>query len=65
LEKSKQKQKQHDRSSAEVSITRARERLFLVGDGSAIRKAVQNNPAINRNTLLSDALRETISKYAF
>ena len=48
-----------------TGITRARERLFLVGDGSAIRKAVQNNPAINRNTLLSDALRETISKYAF
>lgn len=48
-----------------TGITRARERLFLVGDGSAVRKAVENNPVVNRNTLLAESLREEISAFAF
>lgn len=48
-----------------TGITRARERLFLVGDGGAVRKAVENNPAVARNTLLAEALRAEISAYAF
>ncbi len=48
-----------------TGITRARERLFLVGDGGAVRKAVENNPAVARNTLLAEALRQEIGVYAF
>jgi exodeoxyribonuclease V alpha subunit len=48
-----------------TGITRARERLFLVGDGSAVRKAVENNPVVNRNTLLAESLREEIAAFAF
>jgi exodeoxyribonuclease V alpha subunit len=48
-----------------TGITRARERLFLMGDGGAVRKAVENNPAEARNTLLAEALREEISAFAF
>lgn len=48
-----------------TGITRARARLFLAGQGSAVRKAVENNPAVARNTLLAEALRADISGYAF
>ncbi len=48
-----------------TGITRARERLFLAGQPDAIQKAVENNPAVARNTLLAEALREEIGGYAF
>ncbi len=48
-----------------TGITRARERLFLMGHGSAVRKAVENNPAVARNTLLAEALKEEIASFAF
>lgn len=48
-----------------TGITRAREHLFLVAQPDAIRRAVENNPSVQRNTLLAEALREEMSTYAF
>ncbi|HKP94336.1 MAG TPA: ATP-dependent RecD-like DNA helicase [Fibrobacteria bacterium] len=48
-----------------TGITRARERLFLVGQPEALRRAADNNPAVARNTLLAEALRNEMSAYAF
>ncbi len=36
-----------------TAVTRARKHLFLVGDPTAISRAVANNPTVNRNTRLS------------
>lgn len=48
-----------------TGITRARERLFLVGQTEALRRAVENNPSVARNTVLAEALREEMSQFAF
>jgi exodeoxyribonuclease V alpha subunit len=48
-----------------TGITRAREHLFLVAQGEAVRRAVEHNPAVQRNTLLAEALREEMESYAF
>lgn len=48
-----------------TGITRARERLILVGQPEAIRRAVENNPSVARNTLLAEALREELAGFAF
>lgn len=43
-----------------TAITRAKQRVFLVGEASAIAKAVKNDRADQRNTLLADRIREII-----
>ena len=43
-----------------TAITRAKKRVVLVGEESAIRKAVENDRAQERNTLLSARLRASI-----
>jgi exodeoxyribonuclease V alpha subunit len=48
-----------------TGITRARERLFLVGQPEALRRAVENNPSVARNTLLAESLRDEMSEFAF
>jgi exodeoxyribonuclease V alpha subunit len=48
-----------------TGITRARENLFLVAQPEAVRRAVENNPAVRRNTRLADALSEEMAGYAF
>jgi exodeoxyribonuclease V alpha subunit len=39
-----------------TAVTRARERVWLIGDESAIQQAVQNNKVISRNTKLAQAV---------
>jgi exodeoxyribonuclease V alpha subunit len=41
-----------------TGITRAREQLVIVGHRAAIHRCVDNNPAVQRNTLLAERLRE-------
>ncbi len=48
-----------------TGITRARERLFLVGQAEAIRRAVEHNPSVARNTVLAEALRDEMNAFAF
>jgi exodeoxyribonuclease V alpha subunit len=48
-----------------TGITRARERLILVGQPEAIRRAVENNPSVARNTVLAEALRDEMAGFAF
>ncbi|MDB5048894.1 MAG: helicase, RecD/TraA family [Fibrobacteres bacterium] len=48
-----------------TGITRARERLFLVGQPEALKRAVENNPSVARNTMLAEALRDEMSAFAF
>ncbi|MDB5102634.1 MAG: Exodeoxyribonuclease alpha chain [Fibrobacteres bacterium] len=48
-----------------TGITRARERLILAGTEDALRRAVENNPSVNRNTRLAEALRSEMTQYAF
>jgi exodeoxyribonuclease V alpha subunit len=48
-----------------TGMTRARERLFLIGQPDALRRAVENNPSVARNTMLAEALRDEMSAYAF
>ncbi len=43
-----------------TGITRAREHLALVGHWAAVRRSVENNPVVARNTLLAERLREEI-----
>jgi exodeoxyribonuclease V alpha subunit len=40
-----------------TAITRAREHCVVVGQWSAIGQSVKNNPAVQRNTLLAEAVR--------
>jgi exodeoxyribonuclease V alpha subunit len=48
-----------------TGVTRARERLILVGQAEALRRAVEHNPAVKRNTALAEALRDELSEFAF
>jgi exodeoxyribonuclease V alpha subunit len=48
-----------------TGVTRARERLFLAGQTEALRRAVENNPSVARNTVLAEALRDEMSAFAF
>ncbi|MEO7426628.1 MAG: ATP-dependent RecD-like DNA helicase [Fibrobacteria bacterium] len=48
-----------------TGVTRARERLVLVGQADALRRAVEHNPSVARNTLLAEALRDEMSAFAF
>lgn len=48
-----------------TGITRAREQLVLVAQEDAVRRAVENNPAVLRHTRLAEALREELAGYAF
>jgi exodeoxyribonuclease V alpha subunit len=41
-----------------TAVTRAREKVFLLGTINAINRAVENNPTIRRNTCLADLLRD-------
>ena len=43
-----------------TAITRAREQLVIVGQKVAIWRSVENNPAIDRNTLLAERLKASI-----
>lgn len=45
--------RQLQRNLLYTAITRAKKRVILVGDADAVRKAVQNNRADKRNTLLA------------
>ncbi len=40
-----------------TAITRAREKAFILGQANAIYRAVENNPTVNRNTLLANKLQ--------
>lgn len=48
-----------------TGITRAREHLFLVTQPEALRRAVENNPAVARNTMLAEALKREAGEYCF
>jgi exodeoxyribonuclease V alpha subunit len=39
-----------------TAVTRARKRVWLLGEEDAIRRAVANNPVIQRNTVLAEAV---------
>jgi exodeoxyribonuclease V alpha subunit len=41
-----------------TAITRAREQLVIVGHRAAVHRCVDHNPAVQRNTLLAERLRE-------
>ena len=41
-----------------TAMTRAREQLVIVGHRAAVHRCVENNPAVQRNTLLAERLRE-------
>jgi exodeoxyribonuclease V alpha subunit len=45
-----------------TAITRAKERVFIVGSMRAIERAVEHNPIVNRNTRLSILLREKLEQ---
>ena len=44
--------RQLQRNLLYTAITRAKQKVFIVGTGSAVRKAVRNNKSAKRNTLL-------------
>lgn len=44
-----------------TAVTRARKRVWLLGDESAIRKAIDNNQVIKRNTALSKAVSDAVA----
>jgi exodeoxyribonuclease V alpha subunit len=41
-----------------TAITRARERLVLVGHRAAVHRSVEHNPAVERYTRLGEKLKE-------
>jgi exodeoxyribonuclease V alpha subunit len=41
-----------------TAITRAKDQLVIVGHRAAVHRCVDNNPAVQRNTLLAERLRE-------
>ncbi len=41
-----------------TAITRAKDQLVVVGHRAAVHRCVDNNPAVQRNTLLAERLRE-------
>lgn len=45
-----------------TAVTRARKKVWLVGEASAIATAVRNNPALTRNTRLSVAVNRYLSR---
>lgn len=51
--------RQLQRNLLYTAITRAKERVFIVGEASAVAKAVAHNPAGGRNTLLASRLQGT------
>jgi exodeoxyribonuclease V alpha subunit len=42
-----------------TGLTRAREQLVIVGHRAALHRCVEHNPAVERNTLLAERLRES------
>jgi exodeoxyribonuclease V alpha subunit len=42
-----------------TAITRAREQLVIVGNKLSVQRCVEHNPAVERNTLLAERLRES------
>lgn len=48
-----------------TAITRAREQCVVVGQWTAIGQSVRNNPAVKRNTLLAEALKQEGMGFAF
>jgi len=51
--------RQLQRNLLYTAITRAKQRVILVGSGDAVRRAVQNNKANKRNTLLAHRMGES------
>jgi exodeoxyribonuclease V alpha subunit len=49
--------RQLQRNLLYTAITRAKQRVFIVGESSAVTRAVENNPAGRRNTLLAPRLK--------
>jgi exodeoxyribonuclease V alpha subunit len=43
-----------------TAITRAREQLVIAGQRAAVHRSVDNNPSVQRNTLLAERLREAV-----
>jgi exodeoxyribonuclease V alpha subunit len=43
-----------------TGITRAREQMIVVGQAAALRRCVENNPSVDRNTLLAERLKAAI-----
>lgn len=43
-----------------TAVTRAKKKVFILGDWVAIQKAVKNNEVSQRNTLLADRLRDIL-----
>lgn len=43
-----------------TAVTRARQRVWLLGDETAVRRAVENNRVLQRNTALSHAVLEAV-----
>jgi len=50
--------RQLQRNLLYTAITRAKKRVFIVGEASAVARAVENNPAGRRNTLLAARLKQ-------
>lgn len=48
-----------------TAITRAKEQCVVIGQWQAIQQSVRHNPAVQRNTLLAEALREEASGLPF
>lgn len=46
-----------------TAITRAREQCVLVGHWSAVAQSVKHNPAVQRNTLLAEALKREYGQH--
>jgi exodeoxyribonuclease V alpha subunit len=45
-----------------TAITRARKKVWLIGEEGAIEKAVTNNKVIHRNTVLAQVLEQLLSQ---
>jgi len=43
-----------------TAITRAREQLVIAGQKAAVHRSVENNPSVERNTLLAERLKEAV-----
>ena len=50
--------RQLQRNLLYTAVTRAKKRVFIVGKASAVAKAVRNDRADRRNSLLSDRIQE-------
>lgn len=45
-----------------TAVTRARKRVWLIGEESAVQKAIQNNKVVKRNTVLAQAVAGVLTR---